>query len=266
MVQEELDLTRTLELMRGEGDGFTAVLAPNWAQGRAGFGGMVAALGLEAIRRRAGTDWPLRSLTVAFVGPAVGDLAIEVQPLRAGRSAAFLQAVLRAGDPVVATVSACFGPDRASELTLHAPAGPDVPPPEACPEIPLVDGVTPTFLRNLEIRIAEGRIFDGSGGAELLWWVRHRDVRARGTEAGFVALLDTLPPAGAGLLTRPAPLSSLTWMVDFPTADFTTDDGWYLLRSTADYVGGGFSGQSMTAWTRSGRLAALHRQSVAIFA
>lgn len=266
MAADDLDFTSTLAMLRPQAGGYGAVLAPNWVQGRAGFGGLVAALGMEAIRRHLGTDWPLRSLTVAFVGPAVGDLDIQVAPLRVGRSAAFVQAVLRTGEEVGATITACLGPDRESGIGVPAAPGPAVPPPDDCAALPLVPGLTPTFLGNLEVRIARGAPFAGTGSPDMLWWARHRDPAARATEAGLVALLDTLPPAAATLMTRPAPLSSLTWMVDLPSGDITTEDGWYLLSSRADYAGGGFSGQAMAAWSRSGRLVAMHRQSVAIFA
>jgi len=266
MTPDFLDFTSSMDGLRAGDDGFRAMLAPNWLQGRAGFGGLVAALGLAAIRRRLALDWPLRSLTVAFVGPAAGELDIRVQPLRQGRTAAFAQATILAGPEVAATVTACLGPDRPSTLDLAAPAAPTVPPPEDCPPLPLQEGVTPMFLTNLEIRPAAGRFFTAPGAADLLWWARHRDDAAWGTEPGLVSLLDTPPPAAAGLLPRLAPLSSLTWLVDLPSADLSTQDGWYLLRSTADHAAAGFSGEAMAAWARDGRPVALHRQSVAIFA
>lgn len=261
---ESLAITPTLQGLRAEGGLYHGFVAPNWAQGRAGYGGVVTALAFEAMRRELGTGSPLRSLTVAFIGPAVGDLTIGVERLRVGRTAAFLQATVRAGEDVVATVGACFGPDRDSVVSLPAAPGPEVPPPDAC--IPLPDGPpVPTFLKNLDVRIARGVPFMGRQDPEILWWARHRDEAAWGTESGFVALLDTLPPAAATQLKGASPLSSLTWMVDFPSTGVDTTDGWYLLRSVSDYAGGGFSGQAMQAWNRDGKLVALHRQSIAIF-
>ena len=44
-------------------------LTEDWAQGRAGFGGAVAAMGLAAWHRRGGGQRPLRSVMVDFVRP-----------------------------------------------------------------------------------------------------------------------------------------------------------------------------------------------------
>jgi acyl-CoA thioesterase len=261
-----MDFTATLAGVARTGDGFTAHLAPNWVQGRAGFGGLVAALGLAAIRADSGLDWTLRSLSVAFVGPAVGDLSIQVRKLRQGRTAAFWQADLLAGGEVGTTVTACLGPDRESRARCVDDRMPTVPAPDDCMAMPFLEGIVPTFLKNLDVRMAAGTIFDGSGSRDLIWWVRHRDTAAWGTEAGFIGLLDTLPPAAAGMIRGPFPLSSLTWMVDLPGTGFDTADGWYLLRSTTDYAGNGFTGQAMEAWSRDGRLVARHRQMVAMFA
>ena len=40
-----------------------------WAQGRASFGGLVAALQYEALRAQVPADRPLRALAITFVGP-----------------------------------------------------------------------------------------------------------------------------------------------------------------------------------------------------
>ena len=40
-----------------------------WGQGRASFGGLVAALQFEAMRAKVPADRPVRSLAITFVGP-----------------------------------------------------------------------------------------------------------------------------------------------------------------------------------------------------
>ena len=44
------------------------------------------------------------------------------------------------------------------------------------------------------------------------------------------------------------------------------DDGWRLLRSTAETIGEGYSTQVMHLWDRQGRPLVLARQNVAVFA
>ena len=58
---------------------------------------------------------------------------------------------------------------------------------------------------------------------------------------------------------------SLTWMVDVLVQTPTTQDGWWLLRSTTDHAVAGMSSQRMTIWDASGRAVANAMQSVAIF-
>ncbi|WP_162305953.1 acyl-CoA thioesterase [Oleisolibacter albus] len=263
---DHLDFIGTLAAMQQQDGRFTVPIAANWSQGRAGFGGLVAAVGLQALRRSLGETAPLRSLAVIFAGPAVGTLDIGVQVLRRGRTASFAQALLTGGGGVAATVTACFGADRPSVLTLAAPTAPPVPPPEATPELVPVPGVTPAFIGNFELRhVSPDTLFAGGDQGELLCWVRHRDPAAWTGEAAFLALLDVLPPAAAMLLPRPTPVSSLTWMIDFPGSALETRDGWWLVRSRADYAGSGFSGQAMAAWNRDGAAVAFHRQGVGVF-
>ncbi|HYC03505.1 MAG TPA: thioesterase family protein [Azospirillaceae bacterium] len=247
-------------------DGSGADVPDDWSQGRAGFGGIVAALALTAARREVTPDWPLRSFTISFCGPAVGGVEFAVRTLRAGRTAAFIETLVHQGGSACASATFCFGPARPSIValppSLPMPAGP----PEDHPAIPGQAEGVPAFMRHFEVRPVAGMVFEGSDGTELRWWVRHRDAAARGTEAGLVALLDTLPPAASVRLPRPAPMASLQWMADLDGGGIATDEGWYLLRSAADHAGGGFSGQTMTAWDRAGRALVHHRQSVGLFA
>jgi acyl-CoA thioesterase len=58
-----------------------------WTQGRALFGGLLAALMFRALEQQVGRDVPLRSLTMSFVAPATqGPLHCEAEILRRGKS------------------------------------------------------------------------------------------------------------------------------------------------------------------------------------
>ncbi|MFC7331847.1 thioesterase family protein [Rhodocista pekingensis] len=260
---------------------------PNWSQGRAGFGGLVTALCVEAIRRETGEAAPLRSLTMAFIGPALGEIDIQVRPLRRGRTASFIEAtvVTGGGQEVAASLTACFGPERESRLTLESPRRASLPDPAAGMRLPPLRGMGPVFLGQFDVRVVRGVPFGGGAEAEIEWWTRHHDPAARTSEAGLIAALDVLPPAASARLRGLVPVASLTWFIDFPGglpaagpapavlpvatgADPAGEDagpGWVLTRSSADHGGGGFSGQAMASWSADGRLLALHRQSVGIF-
>jgi hypothetical protein len=81
-----------------------------------------------------------------------------------------------------------------------------------------------------------------------------------------MALADIPPPAAMRLMTRPGPISTMTWMVDLMAPPPLAEDaGWRLLRSTAQITRSGYSSQSMSLWDHAGRPLVIGRQNVAVF-
>ena len=94
-----------------------------WGQGRAAYGGLVAALLQTHLQQQQGEGRPLRAAHIAFIGPAtVGDAVLESRLLRAGKSALQAEVRLLQDNAVVATLQASFGADRASQLNEPAPS------------------------------------------------------------------------------------------------------------------------------------------------
>lgn len=60
-------------------------------------------------------------------------------------------------------------------------------------------------------------------------------------------------------------MSSLTWMLNVLGPTPATQDGWWLLRSNADYARAGGSSQVMGVWNTAGEMVAEQMQSVALF-
>src|SRR5690554_6594247 len=90
-----------------------------WTQGRALFGGLVAALMYRALELKLGAIAPLRSATINFVAPATsGDLQCEAEILRQGKSVT--QGLCRAVQigQVVAVLLASFGAARESVMAI----------------------------------------------------------------------------------------------------------------------------------------------------
>jgi acyl-CoA thioesterase len=67
------------------------------------------------------------------------------------------------------------------------------------------------------------------------------------------------------MASTPVRVSSMTWMIDIVVDDLASEDGWYLFRSHAETVRGGFSTQDMSIWNRKGQLVAKGRQTVTMF-
>ena len=63
----------------------TARVPDTWMQGRTAYGGLSAALALEAAIRSQPDLPPLRSAQIAFVGPLAGEVTVETRLLRRGR-------------------------------------------------------------------------------------------------------------------------------------------------------------------------------------
>ncbi len=62
------------EMLQAVRDNPQAVTVPaSWGQGRAGFGGLAAALVYEVMRAQVPEGRPLRSLAITFVGPLAVD-------------------------------------------------------------------------------------------------------------------------------------------------------------------------------------------------
>lgn len=238
---------------------------PTWNQGRTVYGGMTAALSLLGARQLA-QGRPLRSAFIGFVGPSSGQLSIEAQELRAGKNTSSVRSRLSSAmGPGVEAVFT-FAANRDSVLDDPGPAAP-VPRPTADAAGPPAADAAPAFTRNLEFIWACDTIpFTGGGVPLVRAWVRHRDSASRDHPLSLVCLADALPPAVAGVMGGIAPMSSMTWTLDFLDDEPATDDGWWLLESRADFIRGGHSTQDMTIWNTDGNCVAKGRQMITVFA
>ena len=260
--------TTYTDLLRGierTDDGVRVSVPDDWLQGRTAYGGLSAALALEAARGVA-PDTPLRTAQVAFIGPAAGALTLRATVLRSGRSMTFV-GVDAAGEAGACTRSLFgFGADRTSEIDYDDVPMPDVPPPGELPEWDFRARGGPAFLQHYEVRGAAGAMpFSGAAEARFLLWVRHREEAARAGEGPLLALADAPPPAFLSMLTSPAPTASVTWQADFLTDQHDSTDGWYLCGSTGDAAVNGYGGQSQMVWAADGEPVVAARQCCVVF-
>lgn len=237
----------------------------DWQQGRTTYGGMTAALCVEAVLRSVPTLPPLRTAQFAFVGPAAGAVRITNTVLRRGKSTVFIVADLFGAHGLATHATLCFGTERSSPLSYRHVPMPAVAAPADC--LTLFKETAPVFARQFEYRQAGGaKPASAAVTPALLSWLRHRDERAGFGATALIALADALPPAAITMFTAPAPISTMTWSMDlFATAPAVASP-WCLIESRADTVGHGYSSQDMKVWSESGELLMLSRQNVAVFA
>lgn len=256
-------MTPIVDLLQGAThiDGGFRVSIPNdWKQGRTAFGGLSAALALQAALKLEPDLPPLRSAQIAFIGPLAGEVTVTATRLRRGRNAAFLQAdvVSEAGLGLRATF--VFMAELASAIAFDEAPRAELRPPE--PSAELYTGPDDFFTGNFNF-------FDPKLALAPAEWRRWARLRVRDGLDPMVELMaigDALPPAAFKLAAeRSVPLSSLNWQINFLTDAPETQDGWWLLSARAESARHGYSSQRMTIWNAQGDPIAEAMQGVAIF-
>jgi acyl-CoA thioesterase len=215
--------SQTLASMRPLNNGWSADIGEDWSQGRATFGGMVAALGNEAMRRLVPMDRQLRGLETIFVGPTLaGSVRIDAEILRIGRVVTIAAARLWSADKIAATLTGIYGAARNSALTIAASAPVAVRDVDTLPDSTFPqNGGGPAFLQHFGMRWAEGtRPFTGSSISRSKAFIRHRETAVL-TESHLVALIDCTPSPILQTMTTPIPSSSLTWTLQFLRHDYS---------------------------------------------
>lgn len=245
------------------------VVPAGWTQGRAVFGGLVAGLMAEALQRTVGDALPLRSLTVSFVAPAAsGTLTCQPEILRRGRSVVQGQCRAEQDGQVVAVLLASFGAARASAIALDECPPPRFGVPEAGQPLPYIPGVVPEFTQHYDFRWSLGSLpFMGHDRGDIGGWVRERDGRGGLDLPALLGLIDAWPPAVLPMFKAPAPISSLTWTVEFmPGATIGDRHDWWQYLAETEFAAEGYVHTRARLWSADGRLVALSRQTVTVFA
>src|ERR1044072_3589590 len=112
-----------LASIHGPDESLDVSVSDDWLQGRATFGGLVAAVGNEAMRKFVPRDRPLRSLQTTFVGPATAATRnLRARVLRTGKPATLAQWEIREGEQFVAVQTGVYGPDRESAVIVKRSA------------------------------------------------------------------------------------------------------------------------------------------------
>lgn len=255
--------TDLIAAMTATETGLAAHVTDDWRQGRTTYGGLSAALCLEAALKAAPDAPPLRSGQFAFVGPAAGELDIRTQVLRRGKSTLFMGVDLIGEQGLATRAILAFGAARESRLSHRDLPAPATVAPDAAPDF-FPSGTGPNFTQQFEFKTAGGTPIGTPGAPDFLVWIRHKDPAARSL-AALVALADALPPPAITRFPERAPISTMTWSLDVLAQPSAHDDGWRLMKSRADTILEGYSAQDMAIWDRAGAPLIVARQNVAVF-
>jgi len=266
MAGDKTSFSQLLEALRRPGERPRLTVPEDWLQGRTVYGGLAAALCLEACQRVLSNPPSLRAAQFAFVGPASGQLEFSCTTLRRGKSTVFAGVDLTAETGLATRATFCFGLARASALSYTNLAAPPVAGPERCAPFISAEAPTLAFVQHFDWRLAGGAPPMTAGAdPEMLLWVRHRENGLPSSATSLLAVADAPPPAALVRFTSPAPISTMTWSLEVLDETISTDDGWWLIRTSAQTIGAGYSSQAMTVWNARRMPILAARQSVAIF-
>lgn len=247
----------------GDAPGWRGEIPDGWLQGRTAYGGLSAAIALHCAMQSDTDLPPLRSAQVSFIGPLSGPILVTAHRLRRGKNAAFIQADIESEAGLGLRCTFVFMRAIESEVDYATTTVPDFKQPG--PE-------EKTFKGNPHVAFTQNFEFldrrDGPNllPAEWLRWTRLNEREGLDPMVELMAVGDCLPPAALRLLGRNVPMSSMTWILNVLGPQPKTEDGWWLLRSNADYARAGSSSQQMGIWNSAGEMVAEQMQSVAVFA
>lgn len=240
-------------------------VSDDWSQGRATYGGLVAAVGNTVMRALVPADRPLRSLQTTFVGPAGPTTwRIDARVLRVGKAVTLARCDIFDGEQMAATVVGVYGRQRSSSVDLRPVAVPTATHEPFDVWSPMLQ--PPVFLQHFAIRWTAGaQLFSGSTRAATQAFIRHRD-GAPLTESHVVGLIDCIPSPALGMIDKAAPASSLVWTLEFfeHRLDFAPEQ-WWRIDTTIDAATGGYANQTGLLHDPNGKPVALSRQLVAVF-
>ena len=239
----------------------------NWSQGRAAFGGLVAAFASLSMRKMLEPQPALRSLMASFIAPLPpAPLSVEAAIQRQGRNVTQCSAtVLSEGRPALQALGV-FGQAREGIRVEAAPLSNPLPRSEGIPFAKYAARM-PTFLNQFEgCWVGDAMPFSGSRSRRLNMWVRHRCDMSDYPAEKIIAIADMPPPVLLCHYDKPfVPASSVSWGLEFIVDPADVKGEWFYLDFDLDAAADGYTQQSGRIYEESGRLCALSRQCMAYF-
>ncbi len=251
------------------------LIIPNdWAQGRTVYGGLTAALVYHlmsqmVVENKPDEQRPIRYFNISYIGPLLVNqtLSIDVELLRAGRSATQLIAYVKQNEKTCVVAQACFGINRASKINVSDRLTYDMEKPKKATFIPQIPKVVPKFLRHFDINLQAGRLpFMRSKKDHLYGWMRYKKAPEKIKEAHLIAMIDAWPCTVLQQLKLPAAASTMNWNIEFPqTALKPKPNQWVAYQATTQHASNGYVYGDAHVWNEAGELLALSRQTVGVF-
>lgn len=239
----------------------------DWTQGRAIYGGLVAAVGNEVMRTLVPAERLLRSLQTTFVGPATASTwRLEAQVLRVGKAVTIARCDIIDADQIAATLVGVYGAARPSAVEVRPQAATAARTVEEINEMRFQPGLLPNFAQHFAVRWAEGaKPYTSSARTPSKAYIRHRDT-APLTESHVIGLIDCIPTPALSMFKERAWASSLVWTAEFFEHRFDfPPERWWRIDTDIDAGTSGYVNQTGVLLDPSGTPVALTRQLFAVF-
>lgn len=256
-----MSLSEILRAATPAENGFEADIPDGWLQGRTAYGGLSAAMALEAARNASPDMPPLRSAQISYVGPLAGPVSVQPHLLRRGKNAAFVRCDVTGEAGLGLSAMFVFMNSLTSHVDVDLSLVPDIPGPRPAGG---GHGVVPNFFTN-NFNWSDAWPKPDEPEPDVSRWVQLKDREGLDPMVELIAIGDALPPAASPLMQQWGPISTMTWLVNLLTPEPQTRDGWWLIRATASYARNGCSSQAMHIWNADGKPIATAMQSVALF-
>lgn len=252
-----------IEIHRGE----MPLIPATWAQGRTIYGGLTAAILLQAAMRGIDPERKLRTMDVNFTRPfeAEKPYDIEVETLGEGRTLSVVQARLIQEGKLRAIIRADFCRPLDSDKAVSTFELPALR--SQTESFPIQGPMVPTFFQHMEAYLASHvPPFGGKPYPEMNGWMRYKEAPNEMTIPHLVGLIDAWPPTAATYRDRPVPVSTISWHMHFTldADDFGPDD-FLGYRSKVSFDEAGISSSTAHIWRPDGRLLAKSVQSNVIY-
>jgi len=244
-------------------------ITKEWSQGRAGYGGLIAALVYQAMEKRILDGRPVRNLQISFIGPVSFEepLEIETDILREGKSVSQIFGRGVQNGQTQITIVGSFGHSRDSQLLIEHDKKIFPENPEELLVMPYVEGKFPAFTKFFDLRYVTAFPFAGSSDTSLRGFVKFKSPQDKMGIAQLIGLVDAWPPTPLPMLDKPAPASSLSWTIEFmqPQPALGVDD-YCQYESETTHASNGYGNTRAMIRNMNGELLAISSQTVTIFA
>lgn len=243
-------------------------LSGDWLQGRAIFGGLLAAIAIDALERQIPSDRVPLNLSCQFIGPIEpGKIRIKPEVHRSGKYITQGHVDIYQEERLQLSLQAAFGTPRPSKVSI------ETPPPrlsktmeESTPFRTDGSSAFPAFVNQFDFRYTEsGFPFTGSGDGTIGGFCRHASP-ARGAKA-LTALVDAWPPTLLPMFDAPVSASSVHWVLhfhgeNFHALDYHTDYCQYHATTRMAVDGHGSTDAIVSS---NGAVLASSRQLITVF-